>query len=306
MACVIMPLTIVVMIVLIFIIVTLAIGFIKTSTELRRLSQNSLSPIISTISEMINGLTSIRVFGKTEFIGANFTERVMLNDRVYLHEGYVQSWMTVWLDVSMAVLIGFVSLFVVLTRYVALTSNDSGNVYGFVLSSTISMGGFLPMMLFTLTESLKSVSSIQRLHEYFTNTNIERPYEVPAAPKDWPTDGKIEIENLTVRYREGLPLVLKGISFNIGRYEKVGVVGRTGSGKSTMILALTRIIEMDGPEGNPVGHVSIDGVRIDRIGLHELRKLVTIIPQDPLMLAGTLRFNVDSMGQYNDADIIFA
>jgi ATP-binding cassette subfamily C (CFTR/MRP) protein 1 len=306
MACVIMPLTIVVMVVLIIIIVTLAIGFIKTSTELRRLSQNSLSPIISTISEMINGLTSIRVFGKTEFIGANFTERVMLNDRVYLHEGYVQSWMTVWLDVSMAVLIGFVSLFVVLTRYVSLTSNESGNVYGFVLSSTISMGGFLPMMLFTLTESLKSVSSIQRLHEYFTNKNIERPYEVPAAPKDWPTDGTINIENLTVRYREGLPLVLKGISFNIGRYEKVGVVGRTGSGKSTMILALTRIIEMDGPEGNPVGHVSIDGVRIDRIGLHELRKLVTIIPQDPLMLAGTLRFNVDSMGQYNDEDIIFA
>lgn len=307
MSCVIMPLTLIIVVILLVVIYLLAVGFIKTSTELRRLNQLSTSPIISTLAETINGLTSIRVFDKIDFFSVAYMDRIKVNNRVFLHEGYVQTWMTIWLDISMATLIGSVSFFVVLTRYVNLTSDDSANVYGFVLSSTISMGGYLPMMLFTLTECMKSVSSVQRLHEYFTNKEIERPYEEPAAPKEWPVNGEIEIENLTVRYREGLPLVLDGISLKVGRFEKVGVVGRTGSGKSTMILALTRIIEMDGDKQDaPVGHVSIDGVRIDKIGLHELRKFTTIIPQDPLMLAGTLRFNVDPIERYQDDEIVRA
>ena len=213
-----MPLTLIIVIILVVLIVMLAIGFVKTSTELRRLFQISTSPIISTVSEMINGLTSIRVFGKVQFMSENFDKRVQLNNSVYLHEAYVAVWMSVWLDLSMAVLIAFVSFFVVLTRYVNINSTDNDNVYGFVLSTTLSIGGILPMMLFTLSESLKSISSVQRLHEYYSNDEIERPFETPEAPKKWPSQGKIEVDNLTIRYREGLPLVLKGVNLSVGKF----------------------------------------------------------------------------------------
>jgi len=142
----------------------------------------------------------------------------------------------------------------------------------------------MPLMLITMTEMTKSASSVQRLHEYYYNEELEADYKDPTPPDNWPLQGAIEIEHLSAKYRKGLPLVLKDISVSIKGNEKVGVVGRTGSGKSTIILALMRILEMDTDElDKPVGSISIDGVRIDKIGLHYLRSKITIIPQDPVM-----------------------
>ena len=119
---------------------------------------------------------------------------------------------------------------------------------------------------------------------------------------------------MSVRYRKGLPLVLDGINYEISPGEKVAIIGRTGSGKkaisantlgkSTALLSLMRILEMaEDANGKPLGSITIDGVRIDEIGLHELRSKIAIIPQDPFLLSGTLRFNIDPTNIYSDEEI---
>lgn len=114
---------------------------------------------------------------------------------------------------------------------------------------------------------------------------------------NWPQNGAVNFTNFQVRYREGLDLVLKGITFSVKPLEKVGIVGRTGAGKSSLTLSLFRIIEAAG------GSIVIDGIEISTIGLHSLRSRLTIIPQDPVLFSGTLRMNIDPFNAYPDEDI---
>lgn len=113
-------------------------------------------------------------------------------------------------------------------------------------------------------------------------------------PKDWPTKGAIDFDQLELRYRPGLDLVLKGLDWHIDSHEKVGVVGRTGAGKSSTTLALFRIVE---PAG---GKIVIDDIDISAIGLHDLRSRLAIIPQDPILFSGTLRNNLDPFDEHED------
>ncbi|CAG2067546.1 unnamed protein product, partial [Timema podura] len=124
----------------------------------------------------------------------------------------------------------------------------------------------------------------------------EAPWENPATqpPKDWPTEGRVQFTDYKLRYREGLDLVLKGLNFTISGGEKVGIVGRTGAGKSSLTLALFRIIE---PAG---GSIIIDGVDIIGLGLHVVRSRITIIPQDPVLFSGSLRQNLDPFNNLSD------
>eukprot|EP01016_Furgasonia_blochmanni_P032168 TRINITY_DN3319_c0_g3_i6.p1 TRINITY_DN3319_c0_g3~~TRINITY_DN3319_c0_g3_i6.p1 ORF type:complete len:371 (-),score=150.79 TRINITY_DN3319_c0_g3_i6:152-1183(-) len=132
----------------------------------------------------------------------------------------------------------------------------------------------------------------------------DRSYTDPKAPKNWPEDGSIVATNITYRYRKELPDVIHGISFSIANREKVGVVGRTGSGKSTLTLGLLRILELSADPRGEVGNIKLSDVKIDSIGLHELRRRVTIIPQDPILFTGTIRSNIDPFVEYKDEDIV--
>jgi ABC-type multidrug transport system fused ATPase/permease subunit len=162
-------------------------------------------------------------------------------------------------------------------------------------------------LIYPMVYLVKSAVSIQRLFSYAKWTKHEKPFFKPKAPKNWPNRGEIQVKDLSVRYRPGLPLVLKKVSFDISPGEKVAIIGRTGSGKSTALLTFMRILEMAQDEnGQPMGHIKIDGQRIDQIGLHELRGNISIIPQDPFLLEGTLRFNIDPSNLYADQDIIQA
>lgn len=140
--------------------------------------------------------------------------------------------------------------------------------------------------------------SVERILQF---TNI--PSEAPLVIEDcipnpeWPTDGKIELKNLNVQYDPALPMVLKGISCTFPGQKKIGVVGRTGSGKSTLIQALFRVVEPSG------GHILIDGVDISKIGLQDLRSRLGIIPQDPTLFQGTMRTNLDPLQQHSDQEI---
>jgi ATP-binding cassette subfamily C (CFTR/MRP) protein 1 len=164
---------------------------------------------------------------------------------------------------------------------------------------------FFPLVSSSSPNHTRSMSSevetnivaVERIKEY-GETKQEAAWENSVVlPAKWPENGNIEFRDFEVRYREGLDLVLRGISFKVAGGEKVGIVGRTGAGKSSLTLALFRIIESAG------GSIIIDGQDIAKMGLHALRSRLTIIPQDPVLFSGTLRINLDPFDKYSDDEI---
>merc|ERR1719233_2772466 len=143
----------------------------------------------------------------------------------------------------------------------------------------------------------RDIVSVERVSEYEQAVQ-EAPFEVaPTQPAKWPTEGAIKFINVKLRYRVGLPLVLKGISFSIRSQERIGVCGRTGSGKSSTFLALMRIVEIEKARDSGV---FIDGVDCRKLGLHTLRNAIAIIPQDPVLFTGSVRMNLDPFNMYTD------
>jgi len=149
------------------------------------------------------------------------------------------------------------------------------------------------------------MSSIEKILFLVNKKEVEADWEDPKAPKDWPFKGEYEAKEIYYKYREELPNVIHGISFNIKQNERIGVVGRTGSGKSTLTLGLLRILELHQMEGKD-SYIKLDDTKIHDVGLHELRNNVTIIPQDPVLFNGTVRSNIDPFNQYNQEGIIEA
>lgn len=143
-----------------------------------------------------------------------------------------------------------------------------------------------------------NIVAVERIKEY-GDTVQEAPWKNTeyTPPKEWPTNGRVDFKDFKVRYREGLDLVLNGLTFSVFGGEKIGIVGRTGAGKSSMTLALFRIIEA------AHGKILIDGIDISKMGLHDLRSRLTIIPQDPVLFSGTLRMNLDPFDCYADEEI---
>ena len=164
--------------------------------------------------------------------------------------------------------------------------------YGFQLTSLLSFTSQYAAQLEV------QMNAVERIQEYSV-IEQESPWRVPnnTPPKEWPSKGEVVFEKACLRYRENTPLVLDKVSFKITPGEKVGIVGRTGAGKSTIMLALLRIKELC------EGSVKIDGVDISKIGLHDLREKVGIIPQEPVLFVGTIRENLDPANQHSDKTI---
>jgi len=161
----------------------------------------------------------------------------------------------------------------------------------------MTITGVLTMSVFSSSNLETNIVAVERIKEY-----IELPTEAPwitdiRPPQNWPSNGVVDFDQFQLRYREGHDLVLKGLDWHIATNEKVGVVGRTGAGKSSTTLALFRIVE---PAG---GRIVIDGVDICKIGLHDLRSKLAIIPQDPVIFSGTLRNNLDPFDDHSDSEV---
>lgn len=154
----------------------------------------------------------------------------------------------------------------------------------------------------------QGMSAVQRIKGYIDSKSLEDElFKLKPEERNWLKKGEVKIDNISVRYREKLPLVLKNLSFNINENEKVALVGRTGSGKSTFLLCLMRIMELaENENDNKKGKIIIDGVDISDLGLHELRDSLTIIPQDPFLMEGSIKLNVDPSKKRNDDEIIQA
>jgi ABC-type multidrug transport system fused ATPase/permease subunit len=141
------------------------------------------------------------------------------------------------------------------------------------------------------------MNSTERIHHYGTQLEEEAPLRMGDVRPTWPEHGEIVFDNVEMRYRDGLPLVLKGLSMHVRAGERIGVVGRTGAGKSSIMSALFRLQELSG------GSIVVDGLDISKVGLHDLRSKLAIIPQDPTLFRGTIRSNLDPFGEHSDLEL---
>jgi ABC-type multidrug transport system fused ATPase/permease subunit len=175
------------------------------------------------------------------------------------------------------------------------------NLLGLCLNWMTISTEWLTIMLFQYQELNSGVNCVERLVEMTIPVKEEPSFLSPKPQiKDWPQHGEIVMNKVNIRYREGLPLVLKDISVKFASREKVGIIGRTGSGKSTMILALKRILEV---EPDVDSYIMVGGARSDSMGIKYYRSAITLIPQDPFLLSGTIRSNIDSDNRYSDEEV---
>ena len=293
----IIPLIIIFFIIFIFIIKL----YLKTSMELRRLELMAYSPILSNLSEYFNGLSTFRSLKKSDYLDIKFDDNVDSLCSIMYHDRMCQGFINLVTLLMTGLLVTFMSLFIVLSKnynfQFVLKNEDLVAVsLSWILIIPIRIGFFM----FNFAELIKGMNSIQRIILNVKDENDERSHDLPLAPKKWPAGGQIIARNFNIRYRKGLPLVLKNISFDIKPSEKIGVVGRTGSGKSTLLKAITRLIEIDNEKN---GFIEIDGVKINDIGLYELRSKINVIPQEPFLFQGSLKENIDPMENFSDDEI---
>ncbi|CAL9237323.1 unnamed protein product [Arabidopsis halleri] len=268
--------------------------YLASSRELTRLDSITKAPIIHHFSESIAGVMTIRSFRKQALFRQENVKRVNANLRMDFHNNGSNEWLGFRLE-----LIGSWVLCISALCMVLLPSNviRPENV-GLSLSYGLSLNSVLFFAIYMscfVENKMVSVERIKQFTDIPSESEWERKETLP--PSNWPFHGDIHLEDLKVRYRPNTPLVLKGITLDIKGGEKVGVVGRTGSGKSTLIQVLFRLVEPSG------GKIIIDGIDISTLGLHDLRSRFGIIPQEPVLFEGTVRSNIDPTEQYSDDEI---
>ncbi|XP_066521778.1 ATP-binding cassette sub-family C member 3 isoform X2 [Hoplias malabaricus] len=267
--------------------------YVATSRQLKRLESVSRSPIYSHFSETITGTSVIRAYGRNSAFVLMSDMKVDENQKSY-YPGIVSNrWLGVRIEFIGNCIVLFAALFAVIGKE-SLNPSLVGLSVSYALQVTMSLNWMVRM-----TSDLESnIVAVERVKEY-SETTPEAPWEVPDKKPhdDWPSEGNVEFLEYSVRYREGLDLVLRNISLKVKGGEKIGIVGRTGAGKSSMTLCLFRLLEAAG------GEITIDDVKIKEIGLHDLRSKLTIIPQEPVLFSGTLRMNLDPFSRYSDDDI---
>ena len=256
----------------------------RTSTEIQRLANISLSPIYADFSQSLVGVATIRAYGLTsEFVGT-MESNVDKNSCPMVLMQLASQWLGIRLDVIGA----FISFFIAALAAGAGTEFVPASFLALALSFSINLTTYLKFVSRIMANTEANMSSVERIHHYGHNLEQEGVVSdaLPPPPPEWPQEGRIVGSDVKMRYRDG-PLVLKGIDFAVEAGEKVGIAGRTGSGKSSLMVALFRMQELDS------GSISIDGLDCSKVPLKILRSKIGMIPQDPVMFSVTVRFNLD-------------
>ncbi|KAI9205946.1 P-loop containing nucleoside triphosphate hydrolase protein [Polychytrium aggregatum] len=267
----------------------------RTSRELKRLDSLARSPIYAYLGESAQGTTTIRAFGRqSEFVN-HYDALIDKNNSPGFLTLSAQRWLGIRLDMIGAFLVFFAAIL-----GLACLGFMPVVLYGLALSYALQVTSALNQCVRQFSDTEISMNAVERVYHYAYETPVEEPAGTATQmpPESWPSEGKIDITNLKLRYQPHLPLVLNGVSLSIHGREKIGIVGRTGSGKSSLINSLFRITPCE--EGS---RILIDGVDIHTIPLSSLRSGVTIIPQDPVLFSGTIRSNLDPFDQYEDHEL---
>ena len=276
-----------------FLYVLIGLFYLRISRELKRLNSVSRSPIYSHFTESLVGVTTIRAYGVEEQFMRSVYEKI----DSFVAPFYFLWMSNRWLYARIEFTGAFVTLFTGVFLILNLDHIDAG-MAGISLFYARQFLEFIYWFIRQYTNVEMNLNSVERVQEYLEleqepSDSVDN-YHPPAA---WPTTAAIEVKDLVIRYAPELDPVLHGVSFATKGHEKIGIVGRTGSGKSTMALSFFRFLEASS------GSISIDGIDIAKLGIHDLRTQLTIIPQDAILFSGTIRSNIDPFNEHTDAEV---
>uniref|UniRef100_A0A673J0G8 Multidrug resistance-associated protein 7-like n=1 Tax=Sinocyclocheilus rhinocerous TaxID=307959 RepID=A0A673J0G8_9TELE len=264
-----------------------------SSRELKRLCSLTLSPVYSHFSETLSGLSTVRASGHTTRFEEENERRLEQNQRCLFNSNAATQWLDIRLQMIGVTVVTGISVIAVIQHQ--LKSIDPGLV-GLSLSYALSITNLLSGLIFSFAQTEMQLVSIERTEEYSTNI----PQEPQQVLNSWPEKGRVEFVGAVLAYRPGLPNALDGVNLEVLPGERVGIVGRTGSGKSSLFLALFRMVELN------QGQILLDGVDISSVRLSNLRSKLAIIPQDPFLFSSSVRENLDPHGLHPDFSLLDA
>ncbi|KAJ5528735.1 hypothetical protein N7527_002128 [Penicillium freii] len=265
--------------------------YLSTARQLKRLESISRSSIQDLFAASLTGLCTIRAYNKGEMCVGRMHKNLDAHTSACRNLALMNGWIEVRLK--------FLScLFVTACAMIIASRRDiSPSLAGFVIGFTIQISTFMVIWMRMFGNLELDMNSTERVLEYMKTETEEDSGKLP--PAAWPTEGRLEICDLHVSYAPELPPVLRGLSFSVDCNQRVGIVGRTGAGKSSLALALFQMLEAQ------LGHIYIDGIDISQINLRDLRSRMAIIPQNPTLFAGTIRSNLDPFTEHDDSELLF-
>jgi len=279
---------------IIIVFVLIARYYTYTSVQVRRLCSTSWSTVTSHMHDSYIGISCIRAFDAVERFKKQMMDAGILAVECNQMEIISNRWIQLRMD-FLTTIVG--SIFTGLAIYLGHIGKISGGSVALVTSTGTMLRGLLGWIARRVKDLEQAIVAVERMQEYIDNDHEAEWISKSPPRSSWPEKGEIVFKNFGLRYRPNTPLVLKNLNLKIAPGQKVGIVGRTGAGKTSLTMALFRIIE---PAS---GTIYIDGLDFKNLGLHELRKALTIIPQDPVLFCGTLRANLDPFDEKDDATL---
>lgn len=263
--------------------------YLSGAREVKRLESNAKSPVFEQFGSALTGVGTIRAFDKCDVYIARMFRKIDDHSTSFWHLWAFNRWMG-W---RMSAVGGLFATFVAIM--ILLIGGIDASLAGFALSFALEYGQVVIWTIRHYTNLELDMNAAERIIEY-SNLPTES-LDGADPPAAWPSEGRLEVNDLVVGYAPDLPPVLKGLTFSVERNERIGVVGRTGAGKSSLTLALFRFLEAR------EGSIHIDGLDISKIKLHALRSRLAIIPQDPVLFSGTVRSNLDAFDEHEDIEL---
>ncbi|KAH7039561.1 putative oligomycin resistance ATP-dependent permease yor1 [Microdochium trichocladiopsis] len=269
------------------------ISYYRSSAREIRRHQLVLDGIVfARFNEALVGASCIRAYAQESYFIQRVHEAIDDMDSAYYLSFASHNWLSVRLD-NIGIVLSFVTGMLIITKSLPV----SPSISSLLLTYSIAMVGIMQTVVKYLIELNNAMSNTERLLEYTNSLEQEAPLDGEPVRPSWPEHGAIEYKDVQMRYRPGLPLVINGFSLQIRAGESIGIVGRTGAGKSTILSTLFRLTEIAG------GSITIDGIDISKLGLHQLRSSLAIIPQDPTLFHGTVRSNIDPFNKHTDLEL---
>ena len=270
--------------------------FTATYRELKRLDSVGRSPIYALLGETLDGVSTIRAFGAQNTFSERLRNMLDRQQHAYYLISAAQCWLGIRLEMVGTMIVTFACLSSVLQHRKMGGNETFAGLAGLAISYSLSVTQSLNWSVRMASDFEANMIAVERVEQYCSiESEAARSTSADATvPENWPEKGEITFSGAKLRYRPDLPLVLKGLDIRIPAGAKVGVVGRTGAGKSTLMVAMLRIVELDD------GKIIIDGVDHSSLGLAKVRSKISVIPQDPVLFSGTIRSNLDPFEEYSD------